>query len=406
MIKFNFDLGCNIGKWIDANDNGVDMFVGVEPNPELYERVKRKYQDNTRIQILNYLVAEVDDEERDFYVSLSSPDAEVSTASLTWKNKSRHNKTTGWADPIKVKTITLDTLIAQYGVPSTVKIDVEGYEFNVLRGLSQKCGDISFEWVAEDFNAAIACLGRLEELGYHQFNLQGADDDPAYKPSGYCGRAEILSEFKEMEGTTAWGMLYARYIDFKVKIISLETRPERLQAALSELPKIGVTEYEWFPAFTGGALGCDKSHNACLAGEGPLLILEDDVVFEPGAFERMNKAICQLPDDWDILYLGANVKAPASRHSDNLFRVRSGVHTTHAMLYSAKGRQSMHDLYHPGEKDIPTIDHWLYTEGLNLMNCYVVWPMIAYQRADHSDIRLAYYDYKQEMMDNQKLHME
>ena len=52
------------------------------------------------------------------------------------------------------------------------------------------------------------------------------------------------------------------------------------------------------------------------------------------------------------------------------------------------------------------IDHWLYLTGLELLNAYVVWPMIAFQRADHSDIRLAYYDYKEEMLNNQKLHME
>jgi len=196
-------------------------------------------------------------------------------------------------------------------------------------------------------------------------------------------------------------------VKFEVKIISLEARPERLQATIEELPKIGITDYEWFPAICGGARGCDKSHHACLKGEGPILILEDDVVFEDGSLETMNKAVSQLPPDWDILYLGANVKAPASRQSDNLFRVLKSVHTTHAMLYSAKGRQNMHDLYDAETgSGIGTIDHWLYMVGLGLMNCYVVWPMIAFQRADYSDIRLKYFDYKEEMLRHQKMNME
>ncbi len=197
-------------------------------------------------------------------------------------------------------------------------------------------------------------------------------------------------------------------VRFDTTIISLAIRPDRLKATIDELPKIGVTDYEWFPAYEGGNIGCSKSHCECLKGEGSILVLEDDAVFEPDSLEIMNKAISQLPDDWDMLYLGANVKAKATRYSDNLFSVRSGVHCTHAMLWSDKGRKSMSELFDPERDSLEfvVIDHWLYMKGLGLMNCYVVWPMIAYQRAGHSDIRLAYYDYKEEMMNHQKINME
>ena len=50
---------------------------------------------------------------------------------------------------------TLDSLIAQYGVPAFMKIDVEGFEDQVVSGLSIPVGAISMEfnlpkWVDEE----------------------------------------------------------------------------------------------------------------------------------------------------------------------------------------------------------------------------------------------------------------
>jgi FkbM family methyltransferase len=41
-----------------------------------------------------------------------------------------------WDRTQRVKVVTLDALIARFGQPAYVKIDVEGFEIDVLRGLS------------------------------------------------------------------------------------------------------------------------------------------------------------------------------------------------------------------------------------------------------------------------------
>ena len=161
--------------------------------------------------------------------------------------------------------------------------------------------------------------------------------------------------------------------EVKAKIINLDGRPDRWERVKIEMDKIGVTNYERFPAIEGGWSGSVHSHlRAVSEGEGMTLIFEDDVWFEPDLLDVLPKAISQLPDDFDMFYLGANVKQPATRYSNNLFRVTCGVHTNHAILFSDNARNIIRNHFNEnlinGQFDFGkysakfvTFDHWLFS---------------------------------------------
>jgi len=76
-----------------------------------------------------------------------------------------------WDSRLEVKQITLDSLIADYALPNFVKIDVDGYEREVLRGLSHKVPSLCFEATMVYVEPAIECLEDLiERLGFTEFN--------------------------------------------------------------------------------------------------------------------------------------------------------------------------------------------------------------------------------------------
>jgi hypothetical protein len=76
-----------------------------------------------------------------------------------------------WDSSQKVKLHTLDALIETYGEPSYVKIDVEGYELEVLSGLSRPISLISVEYLPGFPHLTGEVLARLSELGDYRFNV-------------------------------------------------------------------------------------------------------------------------------------------------------------------------------------------------------------------------------------------
>jgi FkbM family methyltransferase len=165
-MKLIFDIGYNLGQF---SRELTEIFpnvsiVGVEANPHL----KGYCSENT--VIVNALAGEKDNSLEDFYIS---PAHTISTASKTWMEGRFKNET--WHPPIKLLTVTLDRLIEEYGNPDLIKIDVEGYEYSVIKGLNKKSGIIMFEWTVEDFHSKVLlCIERLQSLGYTKFGYTDA----------------------------------------------------------------------------------------------------------------------------------------------------------------------------------------------------------------------------------------
>lgn len=81
-----------------------------------------------------------------------------------------------WDGHESVAVTTLDALIAAHGLPRFVKIDTEGFEAEVLRGLTHPVAWIAFEYLPATPDLARACLARIGTLGDYRFNLVEGED--------------------------------------------------------------------------------------------------------------------------------------------------------------------------------------------------------------------------------------
>ena len=199
-----FDIGAHTGEKSKNFIKICSKIVLVEPQPECVKILRKKFSNISKVFILPYGVSS---KEEKLILKINSSNTLISTFSSHW-DKGRFSNSK-WDKVISVNTTTLDHLISDYGHPKFIKIDVEGFELEVLKGLSQKTGIISFEFTSEFFKDAIKCLVYLNKLGYKKFNYsEGESRKFSFK---WVSMNEILGEIKNKIKTDSylWGDIYA-----------------------------------------------------------------------------------------------------------------------------------------------------------------------------------------------------
>jgi FkbM family methyltransferase len=199
-----FDIGFNVGEFSQTCFNKYKecSVIAVEANPNLCNAVSQHFFTNYNFSLLNNLVSNKEDEEIDFYISHATTG--VSTASTEFMNNSRFTQgsknlpqnSVSWAPPVKVQSITIDSMIERYGMPDLIKIDVEGYEYTVLSGLTQKANDICFEWHEEERDNLYKILEHLQSLGYDQFGVIGwFDEGDVFEKATFSDKGDPYLEY-------------------------------------------------------------------------------------------------------------------------------------------------------------------------------------------------------------------
>jgi FkbM family methyltransferase len=162
-----FDIGANYGNRISPIENiGVSLIVAVEPQKGCCDYLRENFKGITVLQ--NGVGAKA--ERKTFYVS---SDSVLSSFSKDFIAKTGDTRFVGntWENTEEIEIITLDSLIDKYGIPDFVKVDVEGFEVEVFKGLTKKLKVISFEYtVPELFDNIPPIIEMLYALGDCSFN--------------------------------------------------------------------------------------------------------------------------------------------------------------------------------------------------------------------------------------------
>ena len=171
-----FDIGANHGEYTAAFLSLGARVVAVEPQRDLAEFIARAFSAETSNSILVVRDQAVGSEKGVARLLVASdPTKSMSTLSTLFVEISRANGDV-WDEnaSIDVKVVTLDSLIDEFGAPDYVKIDVEGFDLEVLRSLSQPIALLSHEFNTQPGLMEIAedCIRYIDRLGQYEFNYQ------------------------------------------------------------------------------------------------------------------------------------------------------------------------------------------------------------------------------------------
>ena len=114
-----------------------------------------------------------------------------------------------WDAAQQVAVTTLDALIAEHGTPRLIKIDVEGFEAEVLAGLSRTVPLIAVEYLPALPDAARAALDRIAALGPYAFNLVTGEDG-AFAWDDWRDDAAVRRRLDGLAPDDGPGDIYAR----------------------------------------------------------------------------------------------------------------------------------------------------------------------------------------------------
>jgi FkbM family methyltransferase len=166
-----FDIGAHVGNQTRVLAGLGAKVVAIEPQPSFARWLHWLFRGDRRVIVVETALG-ARPGMASLYPSPGTPT--VASLSADWiaaVGKASSFSGVRWGEPIEVPVTTLDALVAQHGLPAFCKIDVEGFEAEILRGLSQPITLLSFEYVPAAIGIAREAVGLLAALGPYRFNV-------------------------------------------------------------------------------------------------------------------------------------------------------------------------------------------------------------------------------------------
>lgn len=205
-----FDVGANLGNRTKIFLRLGAKVIAFEPQQKCAEYLRTVLKGVPRFELVTKALGD-----KPGQAEMMVSNAHVlSTLSREWTEATKESGRFSryeWNGRQQVEIITLDSVIARYGIPVFVKVDVEGFEYQVLSGLSQPLPYISIEFTAERIVDTYRCIDHLEALGNASFRISLEESMEFCHPEWLSAQdaRELLQQLIHRDNL-AWGDVYIR----------------------------------------------------------------------------------------------------------------------------------------------------------------------------------------------------
>lgn len=174
-----FDIGANQGYKTGIFLKLGAKVVSVEPDKASQVILRQSFlQYRLRNKPVVIVPKAVSDKSGIVRMWIDAPGSAMNTLSRKWAETLRNDDTRfgeklSFGQWKEVETVSMEKLINEYGLPFFVKIDVEGHELSVLRGMQRPVPYLSFEVNLPEFRQegleCVQILGRLALEGVFNY---------------------------------------------------------------------------------------------------------------------------------------------------------------------------------------------------------------------------------------------
>ena len=203
-----FDIGAHVGDRVASFRRLGARVVAVEPQPAMVKVLKLFYGRSADVAIEMQAVGR---KAGTTSMMINVDNTTVSSASLDFIDAAREApgwKKQRWTRSVSVRLTTLDELIDRHGLPAFIKIDVEGFEAEVLAGLTHAVNALSFEFTTIQRDVALACIERCVAMGYTRFNA-ALGEGQNFVNADWVGSEEIVRWLTGLPYAANSGDVYA-----------------------------------------------------------------------------------------------------------------------------------------------------------------------------------------------------